>query len=299
MAATYTPSAPLTAGAVVAVAGAAAGLAVISGAASHLAARWVYLVLVAPVAVGFAVGAPLSAVIRRVRMAAPVLAATLAALAVFVALVLHLGLDYAHDRTKRVAAIEDMRELKMDIGYEIGEIEAEYAASMTELSPTSYLRRRFGLAGDAAPPVNGFGSSLGPIGSIGVWGLELLLAGFIAASFARQQAREPACPECGAWRVHHELGATAYGVSKQLAGALLAGRTDDAAELVREPDTREHVALTLLACPEGHDGGAGVLRIVDHRRDKRRRPTAHLVGDYTVTGAEVLALRAALGDAAT
>jgi hypothetical protein len=282
----------------VAVVGAAVGLAAVSGAASHLAARWIYLVLIAPVAVGFAVGAPLSAVIRRVRMAAPVLAATIAALAVLLALTLHLSLDYAHDRHNRIDDIEEMRELKMDIGYELEEIEAEYAESMAQLSVTGYLSRRFGLAGDSAPPTNGFGSSLGPIGSIGVWALELLLGGFIAVSFARQQAREPACGTCGAWRVHHKLGVAAYGVSKRLVDALLAENADGAAAMLTEPDTREHVELILLACPRGHDADAGVLRVVDHRRDKRRRPSLRLVGDYAVDDAEVAALRDALVEAA-
>lgn len=290
----YTSSVPLRAGAVVAVACAAAVIAAVSGSVSHLAARWIYLVLVAPVAVGFAIGASLAALIRRVHLAAPGVSSLIASLAVIGALGLHLWLDFAHDRGTRASQLRDMRELKMDIGYEIEDIEADYAEAMDELSLEGYLSRRFGFAADGAAPTSGFGASLGPIGSITLATIEVFLAAFIAVSFARQQAREPACDTCGAWRVHHKLGVMAYGVSRQLVDALVSDDTDRAATLLAAPDTREHVALTLLACPRGHDGDRGVIRIVDHQRERHRKPSMRHVADLDVTDRELTALRTAL-----
>ncbi|HEU5056637.1 MAG TPA: hypothetical protein VFU21_08920, partial [Kofleriaceae bacterium] len=77
---------------------------------------------------------------------------------------------------------------------------------------------------------------------------------------------------------------------------LLAGDAPGAAALLRPPDTREQVLLSLLTCPAGHDGEAGVVRLCEVSWTRRRRLALRQVADVEVDAAEVAVLRAAFAE---
>ncbi|HLU67210.1 MAG TPA: hypothetical protein VKZ63_13090, partial [Kofleriaceae bacterium] len=63
----------------------------------------------------------------------------------------------------------------------------------------------------------------------------------------------------------------------------------------RPRDTREQTLLTILSCPDGHDGDGGVLRVSDVSWTRRRRRLAlRQVADLEIDGAAAAAIAGAL-----
>jgi len=101
---------------------------------------------------------------------------------------------------------------------------------------------------------------------------------------------------CGAWRVERGIGTAAHGVARELVAELVQGDTARAAALLRPPDTREQVMLSLLTCPAGHDGDAGVLRVAEVSWTRRRRLALRRIADLDIDAADLMVVRAALAD---
>jgi hypothetical protein len=135
---------------------------------------------------------------------------------------------------------------------------------------------------------------LGRGGTLALSLFELALAIAIASLWAGRAASEPACPVCGAWRAEHMLGSAAHGVSRAVVQRLLDGDAYGAAELLRPPDTREEVRLSLFRCPAGHDDGA-VLRVAEVIWTRHRRLALRRVADLEATGGEVVVVASGLG----
>lgn len=297
MATAYRPKAGLSPRAAGATAGLGAVAGLVGGAAAHLAARALYAAFLVPVAWGLAVGFTVAAACRRFRVARPAFAGAVAAAAVALAAATQIGLDYRLDRHERAALAAEVYEAGSMATGPTEIAEETYQAKLDELTFGRYLERRYGTDPELAP-AGGLASSLGPRGTIAVSALELALGGGIAIVLARRRALEPACPRCGAWRVKAPLGEAAHGVAAQIAERLERGESEAAAALVEPPDTREAVVLSRLACPSGHDGEGGVLRIEDREIDSRRRPRTHICAELEASGDEMRAVAAAVAEGA-
>jgi hypothetical protein len=286
MASPYRPPPRSRPGALLRVAGVAAAAALATALAWHLVDRFVLeLVVLGPALVGLGIGLAIAGEIRRAGLSSPRLAAVVAAGAVVLALAAHLTLRYQQHRELRAGELARVHEVEVAVGL--------IAEPDLEVTPATFLRHRFGL-GDDVDPMAGLPAALGPVGTIGVYLVEVLLCLGIAVVVARMSASEPACARCGAWRVHTRLGDTGFGVADDLACRLLDGEPERAAALIAPPDTRERVRLALLACPSGHDDGGGVLRVVEHSRDRRRRERVRHVADLCLSPAELEIIREAV-----
>jgi hypothetical protein len=244
------------------------------GVASYLVARVEYLVLLAPATIGIAIGMLTARASRWQRLSRQRAAIAIATIGVLLAFSVHGALEY-----RRQAAEEQ-------------QFSDDYGLDEAPLSVRVFLEQRFGLDPDMQP--GQLGSTLGPYGAIGLALIELILALGLAAWIARAQASEPACPKCGQWRVAISLGSIAYGRSDLLVERLRAGEAS-AVELLEAPDTRERTRLIRMACPDGHDGEGGLLRVVDEARDRRGRRRHRLVADVVINERDTAMICDALG----
>jgi hypothetical protein len=290
MASPYRPPRRSRPGALLRVTGIAAAAALMTALVWHLSDRYlIELVVLAPALVGLGIGLAIAGEVRRAGLSSPRAATVLATIAVLLALGVHLGLRY---RQHREARLDDLRRVH-DVHVAVGLV-GDRPHPEVRVTPASFLRHRFGL-GANIDPMSGLPAALGPVGTIAIFGIEVLLCLGIAIVVARMSASEPACPRCGSWRVHARLADAGFGVADDLVARLLEHDAAAAAALVSPPDTRERVRLAVLSCPAGHDDGGGVLRVMEHRRDRRRRERARHVADLCVSEAELDTLRAAVG----
>lgn len=289
----YRAAAPLSAGRVAAALGWALVTAAMVGAAAHAVARALFYVdILVPAAVGAGVGASLAWAVRRLALARPLWAGAIAAMAAAAALAAQVALDYRAARDARAEEIEELAQLRSGVGVSQEELAAARDAILARWTLAGYARARVGL--DDSGTFTGTPPVLGRAGAIALSVLELGLALAIAALWAAGAASDPACPRCGAWRVERGLGAAAHGVARELVAHLEEGEAGRAADLLRPPDTREEVLLSLLTCPAGHDGDAGVLRVCDVSWTRRRRLALRRVADLEVEPADLAILRQAL-----
>jgi len=263
------------------------------GAAAHALTRILFYVdLLVPAAIGVAVGASMGWAVRRLRLARPLIAASLAAVSVAGALAVQMALDYRAARAARAAEIDELARLRAGVGVSQDELAAARDSILADWSLTGYARARIGL--DDSGRFTGTPPVLGRAGAVAVSLVELCLALAIAGLWAAQVAGEPACAVCGAWRVEASVGAAAHGTARPLLTELLAGDAAAAASVLRPPDTREQVLLSLLTCPAGHDGAAGVLRVSEVSWTRRRRLALRRIADLAIDAPDLELLRAAL-----
>lgn len=288
----YRATAPLSAGRVAAGLGWAALTALVVGLAAHALTRALFYVdLLVPAAVGVAVGASTGWVVRRLVLARPLVAAALAGAAVAAALSAQVALDYRAARAARAHEIDELARLRAGVGVSEAELAAARRAILADWTLAGYARARIGL--DDSGRFTGTPPVLGRAGAVAVSIVELCLALAIAGLWAAQVAGDPACPECGAWRVERGLGAAAHGIARELVADLLQGDAAGAAALIRPPDTREQVLVSLMTCPAGHDREAGILRVAEISWTRRRRLALRRVADLKIEAPELEALRAA------
>jgi hypothetical protein len=294
MARSYRPAA-LAPRSTVAIAAAWAALsALVAGAAAHALSHVLAPIqLVVPAAVGAAVGGALALVVRRLRLSRPRAVVGLAAAAATAALAVQLAFDYQAARGERARQLDEVFEARAAAGLvEREDLAAEREAWMSGWTLWGFARARIGL--DDSGSFTGTPPVLGRTGTLALTGFELLLAMAIAALWAGSAAREPACPRCRAWRTGRLLGGAAHGVAEAAVARLRAGDAAGAAGLLRPPDTREEVTFSLFACPDGHDGDGGVLRVGEVFWTRRRRLALRRVADLEVDGAEVAAIAGGL-----
>ncbi len=279
----YKPNASLDGRSVAIFVGATVMAAAVAALGAHFVARKLTLVLVLPAVQGLVVGGAAIWAIRNARLQRPGTFGAVAAVAAASAVIGHGVLDYRNERAAHHEKCAARRDYSAVAGVtNAGGLDRDYQLCLAELTPRGFLARRFGI--DGVP--RGAGRS-----GLAVGALELLLAMGVAGLLAASTAREPACPTCRHWRVESALGVAALGVSEQLVARLLAGQTAAAAGLLEPPDTREEIEVGLLACPEGHDLGGGVLRVTETRLDRRRRLGRRRVADLMVTRQEAEAIR--------
>ena len=291
----YRAAAPLSPARVMAVLGWTAVTAVMVGVAAHALTRVLFYVdLLVPAAVGVAVGAAMGWAVRKLVLPRPLVAATCAGLAVAAALAAQMALDFRAARAARAEEIDELSRLRAGVGVSDDELAAAREAILADWTLAGYARARIGL--DDSGRFTGTPPVLGRAGAVAVSIVELCLALAIAGLWAAQVASDPACPVCGAWRVERGIGTAAHGVARELVAELVQGDTARAAALLRPPDTREQVMLSLLTCPAGHDGDAGVLRVAEVSWTRRRRLALRRIADLDIDAAELMLVRAALAD---
>jgi hypothetical protein len=290
----YRPAAPLGAAQLAGALIFAAVIALLVGTAAHVVTRATFHVdVLVPLAVGAGCGAALALVAVHLVLSRPWLMAALAAVSAAAALAVLLALDYRAARAGRAAEIDEVARTRQGIGLASAEeLAAVRAALLRDWTLGRYVRERVGL--DDSGAFTGAAPVLGKHGAMALSGLELLLAAAIAGMWAGRAASHPACPCCGRWRAERRLGAAAHGVAGPLVARLLAEDAEGAASLLRPPDTREKTLLTLLACPEGHDGDGGVVRVSDLSWTRHRRLAMRGVEEVEVDGELVARLRDAL-----
>lgn len=288
----YRAAAPLTGGRLAAGLGWAVLTAAVVGAAAHAVGRVLFYVdVLLPAAVGVAVGASMAWAVRRFALARPLVAGAMAGAATAAALAGQLALDYRAARETREDEIEELARLRAGVGVSDEELAAVRDAILARWTLAGYARARIGL--DDSGTFTGTPPVLGRAGAVAVSVVELCLALAIAGLWAAGAASDPACPRCGAWRVERGIGAAAHGVAREVAARLQAGDASGAAELLRPPDTREEVLLSLLTCPHGHDGEAGVLRVCEVSWTRRRRLALRRIADLEIDGADLAVVREA------
>ena len=287
----YRPAAPLGAGQLAGAALFAATAAVLVGGAAHLVTRATFhLDLLVPLAIGAGCGAAIAQVVARLALSRPLVAAALGAASATAGLVVLLALDFRLARSERAAEIDELARVRQGMGQASEEELAAVRRSMLRgWTFGRYARARIGL--DDSGQLTGGAPVLGRTGAAALSALELLVAAGLAGAWAARAARHPACPRCGRWRVERPLGAAAHGVARPLAGRLLAGDGDGAAALLRAPDTREQTRVSWLACPAGHDGDGGVVRIAEVRVTRHRRLALHTVAEIELDGELLAAVR--------
>jgi hypothetical protein len=288
----YRAAAPLSAGRLAAALGWALVTAAAVAAAAHAIARTLFYVdLLLPAAVGVGVGASMAWAVRRLALARPRVAGAFAAAATMAALAGQVSLDYRAARAEREAEVAELARLRSGVGVSEAELAAATDAILARWTLAGYARARVGL--DDSGTFTGTPPVLGRAGAMALSLFEVCLALAIAALWAAGAASDPACPRCGAWRVERRLGAAAHGVAREVERRLSAGDASGTAELLRPPDTREHVLLSVLSCPAGHDGEAGVLRVCEVSWTRRRRLALRRIADLEIDADDLAVLRAA------
>jgi len=273
----------------------AAVTAGVVGLAAHLATRALFYVdLLVPAAIGVGVGALMAWAVRRLALSRPLVAGVLAGTAAAAALATHVALDFRAARQDRAREIEELARLRSGGGVSDEELAAVKEAILARWTLARYASARAGF--DDTGTFTGTPPVLGRAGAVAVSLVELCLALLIAGLWAAGEARDPACPRCGAWRVERGLGAAAHGVARELAARLVAGDASGAAEILRPPDTREQVLLSVMTCPDGHDGEGGVVRICEVSWTRRRRLALRRVADLEVDAADLTSLRAVFSE---
>jgi len=265
-----------------------------AGAAAHALSRlFAPLEVVLPAAIGAAVGASLAVTVRQLRLSRPWPVVAVAALAVTIAMVAQLVLDYRVTRAGHVAELD--QELEVSAGIVAREeLAQEREARLAHWTLWRYASARIGFDDGSftdTPPV------LGRTGTLAASTFELMLAIVIACLLARRAAAEPACPLCGEWRAERPLGSAAHGVGRAVIDRLLAGDASGAAALLRPPDTREEVRISLLRCPAGHDRDGGVLRLGELFWTRGRRLSLRRLADLEADGSDLAAIEAQLSRA--
>ena len=291
----YRAAAPLAGARLAAGVGWAALTAAVVGVAAHAAARALFYVdLLVPAAVGVGVGASMAWAVRRLALSRPVVAGALACAATAAALAGQMALDYRAAREAREEEIEELARMRAGVGVSEEELAAVRDAVLARWTLSGYARARIGL--DDSGTFTGTPPVLGRAGAVALTVIELCLALAIAGLWVAGAASDPACPRCGAWRVERGLGAAAHGVAREVVARLEAGDASGAAALLRPPDTREEVLLSLLTCPHGHDGEAGVVRICEVSWTRRRRLALRQVADLEMDAPELAVVRAAFDE---
>ena len=291
----YRAAAPLPARRLAAGIGWAALTAGVVGFAAHLATRALFYVdLLVPAAVGVGVGAAMGWAVRRLALSRPLVAGALAGAAAAAALATHVALDFRAARQDRAQEIEELARLRSGVGVSDEELAAAKDAILAHWTLARYASARIGF--DDTGTFSGTPPVLGRAGAVALSLVELGLALLIAGLWAAGEARDPACPRCGAWRVERGLGAAAHGVARQLAARLVAGDARGAAEVLRPPDTREQVLLSVMTCPDGHDGEAGVVRVCEVSWTRRRRLALRRIADLELDAADLATLRAVFSE---
>jgi hypothetical protein len=243
-----------------------------SGLALLLAVAWPWLgpygelVFAGTILRGLLIGALLTWVAKRAHFSWPRSAAWIAGAATFLAILGSHYIEHRRDRSEQMADAAELLLISTGAGSEVEELREEYDKTVEGLSFGSYLRHYFGFAGQAK---DGAAALWGPWAGLALYTLEVGAALFLATLYPVGQAREPICSSCSSWQEEEVLGRAAYGVTAAITAHLLAEETDKATELLRAPDTREHLELSLATCPSGHSQGGGVLRLREHFFDKR------------------------------
>ena len=245
------------------------------GSALLLAIGWQWLgaygnlLFVGTVARGLLIGVLLGWVCRRAHFSWPRMAGLIAATATLLAIV---GSHYqAHwrDRASQLADASELLLLSTDAGGDPVALQAEYEVTIHSLSFANYFRRYFGFEGQAK---DGAAALWNPWAGLSLYALEIAAALFLSTLYPAGQASEPVCTRCARWQEEQILGTAAYGATAALTKHLLAGNSKEAALALRQPDTNEHLELSLATCHHGHDkDGGGVLRVREHFYDKRSR----------------------------
>lgn len=291
----YRAAAPLRAGPLAAGLGWAAVTAVVVGVAAHVATRaLLYVDLLVPAAVGVGVGASMAWAVRRLALSRPLIAGVLAGAAAAAALAAHVALDFRSARQDRAREIDELARVRSGVGVEGEELEAAREAILSRWTLARYASARVGF--DDSGTFTGTPPVLGRAGAVALSLVELCLALFIAGLWAAQTASDPACPRCGTWRVERGLGAAAHGVARAVVARLVAGDASGAAEMLRPPDTREQVLVSVLTCPVGHDGEAGVLRVCEVSWTRRRRLALRRIADLEIDPADLAVVRQAFAE---
>ncbi|HUS66702.1 MAG TPA: hypothetical protein VMZ28_19330, partial [Kofleriaceae bacterium] len=159
-------------------------------------------------------------------------------------------------------------------------------AQMEEWTLARYAAGRVGI--DDSGWLTGMTPTLGRAGAVAISFIEVLVAALCGWMIAGRAASEPACADCGRWRLARALPEARQGIARPLVDRLLAG--EDVRDLVARPDTRERTLLALHACPD-HDAGGGVLRVSELRWTRRRRVlAARHIEDLEVDAATVGAI---------
>lgn len=226
------------------------------------------MLFVGTVARGLLIGGLLSWLCRRAHFSWPRAAGFIAAAATLLAIV---GSDYEAHRRDRAAQLADAEELLListGAGTNPVELQAEFESTGRGLSFANYLRRYYGFEGQAK---DGAAALWGPWAGMALYALEIATALFLASLYPMGQASEPICRQCAQWQSERVLGTAAYGVTAAFRAHLLASNTEEAAQALRPPDTKEHLELSLATCSHGHADGGGVLRLREHFYDKRNR----------------------------
>ncbi len=291
MASLYSPAAKWRTRAAAGVAAATVGAAAAAAIAGHGVARLYAFLLVLPAAQGAVIGLACAWAIRRARLAHPLAALAIAAVAATGALAGQALLDFRAARATHVQRCDDARRLRLSIGAADGDgVAADFRECVDRARLGPFLSRRVGLV-TGEPDAEDRGAALGSSGgALVVAVLELLIALGIAGGLARAAAAEPACEQCGAWRVERALGRAAQGIGSDVVRALLDGDATGAAQAIAPPDTREESRLAVLSCPRGHDAGGGVLRVTEERVSRRRRLVSVRIADVRVDEAELAAI---------
>ncbi len=263
----------------------------VGGAAHGLVRALFYVDLLVPAAVGVGVGASMAWAGRRLALSRPLVAGALAGLSVAAALAAQVALDFRAARQEREREIEELARLRAGVGVSDEELEAAKDAILARWTLARYASARVGL--DDSGTFTGTPPVLGRAGAVALSLFEFALALAIAGLWAAQAASDPACPRCGLWRVERGLGSAAHGVARQVVERLLAGDASGAAALLRPPDTREQVMLSIITCPAGHDGEAGVLRVCEVSWTRRRRLALRRVADLEIDAPDLAVLREA------
>jgi len=263
----------------------------VGGAAHGLVRALFYVDLLVPAAVGVGVGASMGWAVRRLALSRPLVAGAPAGASVAAALAAQVALDFRAARQEREQEIEELARLRAGVGVSDEELEAAKDSILARWTLARYASARVGL--DDSGTFTGTPPVLGRAGAVALSLFELLLALAIAGLWAAQAASDPACPRCGRWRVERGLGSAAHGVAHQVVDRLLAGDASGAAALLRPPDTREQVMLSIVTCPDGHDGEAGVLRVCEVSWTRRRRLALRRVADLEIDGPDLATLRQA------
>lgn len=265
------------------VAGAAIGFA------AHFIANYFYLIILFPVAIGFALGWLGVRLVKYANLRNPLLGGLAGFVGGAAAMMMMHYFDYNQFRTAQAAAIQEnphLREVRDATPAQRDEIVAaespEDRADVRAYLDALAVRNFAGFMDYSArqgvelKKGSGKGLNLGYVGTYIYWVVELLIVAGITFAMVRGQTTEPFCTDCSVWKPFRRLGA--FGDSPESALAGVTGGDVNALAAAKPGSINSPLELHVAECANCKRADANVkleLLSTNEKGQVERKVLAH------------------------
>jgi hypothetical protein len=251
-----------------------------TGYVAHFIAQWLYLIVLFPLVIGFAVGATGIAATKWFKIRSPLVGGAVGLVCGIAAMFCMHYCDYLTVRSEFNEMSEETRAV-----FQLPTAEFESAIADSSKEDTQSLRlarelmnaesfasfmdfqARQGVELKKTASSSKGGINLGYVGSYIYWLLEMGIVAFIVSRMVRRQAAEPFCGRCGQWRRPRTMGYV-RAQSDQAVAHLVRGDLAAAGGLLSK-DSPTEVAVVAYTCPMCQGAGEVDVKVEQSVTNKK------------------------------